>query len=115
MTDKISMEESKKMKVFEEKDSEDFLEEEPKHIDLGARKDLKDFSLEELKEMGADMRKDLGVLQQANNRRRDVMNALHEYNEIKDVTQAVLGCLANIEGVTVKEMHRSFDLDGNDL
>lgn len=38
------------------------------------------------------------------------MTALHEYNEIKDVTQMVLGCLAHLENVTVTELHRRYNL-----
>ena len=33
---------------------------------------------------------------------------LHEYNEIKDAAQIVLGRLAELEGVTVKEMHDKY-------
>lgn len=38
------------------------------------------------------------------------MKALHQYNDIKDATQEVLGRLAVIEGVTVAEMHRKYNL-----
>ncbi|KAM6431297.1 DNA repair protein SWI5 homolog isoform 1-T3 [Liasis olivaceus] len=39
---------------------------------------------------------------------------LHEYNEIKDVGQMLLGKLAVIRGVTTKELYPEFDLDLND-
>lgn len=42
--------------------------------------------------------------------KRKIMNALHEYNDIKDATQIVLGQLANLHGVTVTELHKKFDL-----
>lgn len=40
----------------------------------------------------------------------EIMNALHQYNDIKDATQEVLGRLAILEGVTVAEMHRKYNL-----
>ncbi|XP_026821446.1 DNA repair protein SWI5 homolog isoform X2 [Rhopalosiphum maidis] len=40
----------------------------------------------------------------------DIMKALHQYNDIKDATQEVLGRLAILEGVTVAEMHRKYNL-----
>ncbi|XP_063172374.1 DNA repair protein SWI5 homolog [Candoia aspera] len=39
---------------------------------------------------------------------------LHEYNEIKDTGQMLLGRLAAIRGVTTKELYPEFDLDLND-
>uniref|UniRef100_A0ABM5F767 DNA repair protein SWI5 homolog n=1 Tax=Pogona vitticeps TaxID=103695 RepID=A0ABM5F767_9SAUR len=39
---------------------------------------------------------------------------LHEYNEIKDVGQMLLGRLAVIRGVTTKEIYPEFGLDLND-
>jgi len=36
---------------------------------------------------------------------------LHEYNEIKDVAQALLGRLAEIEGVCNRELYERFGLD----
>ncbi|KAJ8944518.1 hypothetical protein NQ318_011776 [Aromia moschata] len=38
------------------------------------------------------------------------MQALHEYNEMKDLTQLVLGYLADAENVTVSDLHRRYDL-----
>ncbi|XP_059475474.1 DNA repair protein SWI5 homolog [Neocloeon triangulifer] len=38
------------------------------------------------------------------------IDALHEYNDVKDAAQAVLGVLANHEQVTVREMHENYDL-----
>ncbi|KAL4126664.1 hypothetical protein QTP88_010873 [Uroleucon formosanum] len=40
----------------------------------------------------------------------EIMKALHQYNDIKDATQEVLGRLAILEGVTVAEMHRKYNL-----
>nr|CAD7601733.1 unnamed protein product [Timema genevievae] len=39
-----------------------------------------------------------------------VMVQLHMYNEVKDATQLVLGSLAKLENVTVRELHKQFDL-----
>ncbi|EDS25910.1 predicted protein [Culex quinquefasciatus] len=39
-----------------------------------------------------------------------LMELLHKYNDIKDATQRVLGALAVHEGVTVREMHRRYNL-----
>ncbi|KAL8174683.1 UNVERIFIED_CONTAM: swi5-like zinc finger protein [Gekko kuhli] len=39
---------------------------------------------------------------------------LHEYNEIKDAGQMLLGRLAVIRGVTTKELYPEFGLDLND-
>lgn len=44
------------------------------------------------------------------NIQRETMDLMHKYNEIKDATQVVLGAIANIEGVTVKELHYQFQL-----
>lgn len=46
--------------------------------------------------------------------RDEIMKALHRYNDIKDATQEVLGRLAILEGVTVAEMHRKYNLQETD-
>lgn len=38
------------------------------------------------------------------------MEALHEYNAMKDFTQMVLGYIADIEQTTVSELHKQFNL-----
>ena len=40
----------------------------------------------------------------------DEIQALHEYNEMKDLTQMVLGYLANLEETTLIELHRRYNL-----
>ena len=52
--------------------------------------------------------------QTADNLKKKYIDALHEYNEVKDATQVVLGVLANHEQVTVKQMHQKYDLPTND-
>lgn len=53
---------------------------------------------------------ELEMLEKKKKERDEIMKALHQYNEIKDATQEVLGRLAMIEGVTVAEIHRKYDL-----
>ncbi|KAJ8960659.1 hypothetical protein NQ314_006051 [Rhamnusium bicolor] len=38
------------------------------------------------------------------------MQALHEYNEMKDLAQMIFGYLADAEQVTVSELHRRYNL-----
>lgn len=38
------------------------------------------------------------------------MQALHKYNEMKDLTQVVLGYLADSEQCTVAELHKRYNL-----
>lgn len=38
------------------------------------------------------------------------MQALHDYNEMKDLTQMVLGYLADVEETTVVELHERYGL-----
>lgn len=41
------------------------------------------------------------------------MQALHDYNEMKDLTQIVLGYLADSEQCTVLELHKRYNLPLN--
>ncbi|KAH1001815.1 hypothetical protein HUJ04_005781 [Dendroctonus ponderosae] len=41
---------------------------------------------------------------------RPEMQALHAYNDAKDVTQMVLGYLSDAECCTVTELHKRYDL-----
>ncbi|KAF8936927.1 swi5-like zinc finger protein [Haplosporangium gracile] len=42
------------------------------------------------------------------------IHQLHEYNEIKDVGQVILGKCAELEGTTIKEQYENFGLDMDD-
>ncbi|XP_032304061.1 DNA repair protein SWI5 homolog [Coturnix japonica] len=42
------------------------------------------------------------------------ISLLHEYNEIKDAGQMLLGKLAVIRGVTTKQLYPEYDLELND-
>lgn len=41
---------------------------------------------------------------------KDTMDTLHEYNDIKDAAQVILGAIATIQGVTIASLHKQFDL-----
>ncbi|XP_023178281.1 DNA repair protein SWI5 homolog [Drosophila hydei] len=38
------------------------------------------------------------------------MKLLHEYNNLKDATQTVLGALAQAKGLPIKDMHKIYNL-----
>lgn len=40
----------------------------------------------------------------------ETMNLLHKYNDIKDITQTILGALADVNGTTIKDLHEHYDL-----
>lgn len=42
--------------------------------------------------------------------KEEIMRLLHEYNEVKDAAQTVIGALANTENVSVRTLHERFDL-----
>lgn len=37
-------------------------------------------------------------------------NLVHQYNEIKDIAQILIGAVANIEGLTIKQVHQALNL-----
>lgn len=43
-------------------------------------------------------------------RKKEIRDMLHEYNEMKDAAQAIIGALANIDKVTIKQVHASLNL-----
>lgn len=47
-------------------------------------------------------------------RKQEIMNLLHEFNDVKDAAQIVIGNLANMQGKTIKEMHLSYNLPLNE-
>ena len=52
--------------------------------------------------------------QEADEQLKGHMDRLHRYNEIKDSAQTLLGVLANIKGVCVRDLYSEFSLDMND-
>jgi hypothetical protein len=45
---------------------------------------------------------------------QDHMKLLHDYNEIKDIGQIVIGKIAEIKGCTSREIYLEYGLDLND-
>ena len=43
-----------------------------------------------------------------------LIRQLHQYNEVKDLAQALIGQLANIEGCTTRELYPRFGLNIDD-
>lgn len=64
----------------------------------------------DLHELEKSLDIELEKLKKKKKEKDDIMKALHQYNDIKDATQEVLGRLAILEGVTVAEMHRKYNL-----
>jgi len=42
------------------------------------------------------------------------LQLLHEYNDLKDATQTVLGALAQAKGLLVKDMYKTYNLPKGD-
>ncbi|XP_034481707.1 DNA repair protein SWI5 homolog [Drosophila innubila] len=42
------------------------------------------------------------------------LQLLHEYNDLKDATQTVLGALAQAKGLPVKDMYKMYNLPKGD-
>lgn len=75
---------------------------------MSFKKDLQNISKLEACEQYKILKKELSYFNEhptAEARKQDIINLLHEYNEIKDACQDVLGVLANLEQRTIKEMH----------
>ncbi|KAG0316395.1 swi5-like zinc finger protein [Linnemannia gamsii] len=88
------------------------------HEALKAQEDAK---IEELKKTIADLQRQeqdiihslrgVGTPSEMISRR---IHQLHEYNEIKDVGQVILGKCAELEGTTIKKQYENFGLDMDD-
>lgn len=52
--------------------------------------------------------------EQIKQQKEEHMRLLHEYNNLKDATQIVLGALAQAKGVSIKEMHKKYNLPSGD-
>lgn len=61
-------------------------------------------------DMDSSLDIELEKLKKLKKEKDEIMKALHKYNDIKDAAQIVLGRLAIIEGVTVAEIHRNYNL-----
>uniref|UniRef100_A0A1I8Q597 Uncharacterized protein n=1 Tax=Stomoxys calcitrans TaxID=35570 RepID=A0A1I8Q597_STOCA len=47
-------------------------------------------------------------------RKAEIMNLLHDFNDIKDAAQIVIGAVANIDCLTIKELHLKYNLPLNE-
>ncbi|KAI8118481.1 hypothetical protein FF38_12277 [Lucilia cuprina] len=47
-------------------------------------------------------------------RKKEIMKLLHEFNDVKDAAQIVIGKLANMQGKTIKELHLEYNLPLNE-
>ncbi|KAH8335301.1 hypothetical protein KR074_009001 [Drosophila pseudoananassae] len=50
------------------------------------------------------------VVEDAASRQKETIQLLHEYNDLKDATQIVLGALATMKGVPVRSLYASYNL-----
>jgi Fe-S cluster assembly scaffold protein SufB len=83
---------------------------------LGSGEQVKSVA-DELREQIEQVNQEIGKLTEEDSRIDDVGNyvdILHEYNDLKDTGQALLGQLATIEGTTTKEMYKRFKLELED-
>nr|XP_031305393.1 DNA repair protein SWI5 homolog [Camelus dromedarius] len=83
----------------------------------GASEDSLHLDIQKLKEKRDMLDKEISQLTSEGysvDELEDHISQLHEYNDIKDVGQMLLGKLAVIRGVTTKELYPEFGLDVND-
>ncbi|KAL7978498.1 DNA repair protein SWI5 homolog [Crotalus tigris] len=82
-----------------------------------ADKDVLQHEIEELKHKELALDQEIAQIKAEGYSLEELENhisLLHEYNEIKDTGQMLLGRLAAIRGVTTKDLYPEFDLDLND-
>lgn len=87
----------------------------PGHIFLRMPLEFTDSSLtlSQLNTINKNLQQNLAKFKVADSidqRKKELMNLLHEFNDVKDAAQIVLGALANLEGKTFKEMHLHYYL-----
>uniref|UniRef100_A0A8C6W4V2 DNA repair protein SWI5 homolog n=2 Tax=Nannospalax galili TaxID=1026970 RepID=A0A8C6W4V2_NANGA len=83
----------------------------------GASEEPLNVSIQKLKERRDMLDSEIARLMSAGYNVRELeghITLLHEYNDIKDVGQMLLGRLAVIRGVTSKELYPEFGLDMDD-
>ncbi|XP_074114681.1 DNA repair protein SWI5 homolog [Cotesia typhae] len=72
---------------------------------------------ERLKKAEEELEQELNKLKQeleAGPSMKETIDDLHEYNDIKDATQVVLGAMATMNGVTIASLHQEYDLPCKD-
>ncbi|KAF9269235.1 hypothetical protein L218DRAFT_953782 [Marasmius fiardii PR-910] len=67
-----------------------------------------------LQEEADRLQQELGVGEDAAKIVDNHIKLLHRYNEAKDITQMLIGRLANMKDTTVREIHREMNLPETD-
>ncbi|NXX94877.1 SWI5 protein, partial [Centropus bengalensis] len=83
----------------------------------GTNKEALQRELEELKQKNQALDQEIAQLLSEGYSLEELekhISLLHEYNDIKDAGQMLLGKLAVIQGVTTKELYPEYDLELND-
>lgn len=76
---------------------------------LSKQEDEKDILIDELLEN----KKILNQLQKDENNMK-FMEALHDYNEIKDIAQEILGYIASIKNCSIKQIYNDMNISDNE-
>lgn len=63
---------------------------------------------------GTDEPTEADIMSAANKIVKDHIKLLHEYNELKDVGQGLMGLIADQRGVRIVEVQEEFGIDAND-
>lgn len=72
-------------------------------------KDLKMVEIELCKKKASDLAQEIGI-KSVDTEIKSFIKRLNQYNELKDVAQALLGRIADLRGTTIKEVHREFEV-----
>lgn len=67
------------------------------------------FSIKKREELLTELNS-LGESHDAEARKKEKIALLHEYNDVKDATQTIIGAVANIDQVTIKSLHLKYNL-----
>ncbi|KAH8361511.1 hypothetical protein KR084_006727 [Drosophila pseudotakahashii] len=46
--------------------------------------------------------------------KKKIIELMHEYNDLKDATQLVLGALATLKGVSIRSVHATYNLPNDE-
>lgn len=85
----------------------------PRNILFQPRSETPEKELANLIQQEVDLDNDIAALKKSGFKVEELqvhIDNLHRYNEVKDAAQIVLGRLAEIEQVTLKEMHKKYDV-----
>lgn len=62
-----------------------------------------------LQDFEKELDKNILILE-SNNNEKALVEELHRYNDIKDMSQSLIGSLATLKGVTSSLIHQEFDV-----